>query len=284
MSYPNLSTELLKTFVTVVEVDGFNRAGETLHKTQSTISQQIRRLEQEVGESLFLAAGRKRVLSPAGEIFINYARRLLALQDDAIRTVRHTGMETSLSIGLSQGLGEGVLPTLLGQFARSYPGITLSVESGFSGTLKQRFDRGEFDLILTLEGSPDGGQILATEDMVWIGAEGFEWSAARPLPLAGFSNPCQFSDASMQALDAAGIPWTLVYTTTSLQGLMAAVRAGLGVTVRARHAVGEGTEILTPRIKLPDLPEISVVLRHRSSAVAAELLTESVAAARIEVS
>lgn len=272
MTYPNLSTELLRTFVTVVDVDGFIRASETLHKTQSTVSQHIKRLEQELGEVLFMAAGRKRVLSPSGEILITYARRMLALQDDAVRAVRQTGIEETLSIGLSHGIGEGVLPELLGQFSRSYPGVKLNIETAYSEEILSRYERGEFHLTLTLEQQPSGGDTLATEDLVWIGATGFSWDGQRPLPLASFTAPCSILETTTTALNDAGIAFDLTYKTTSLPSLMAAVRAGFAIAVRARHAVTAGTEVLTPRLPLPPMPKASIVMRHRSSAAASDLL------------
>ena len=119
--------------------------------------------------------------------------------------------------------------------------------------------------------------------MVWIGQENFHWQdTTHPLPLAAFTEPCQFRNASIQALDQAGIPWRIIFNANSLSGLMAAVRTGLAVTVRARHAVTAGTEILSPRLPLPDLPRIQLVLRNRSVSATSELLADILAENRIQ--
>lgn len=275
MRQPNLSAELLRTFVTINDTGGFIRAAEHLHKTQSTVSQHVKRLEQEVQSTLFSPDGRSRVLTPAGEIFLGYARRMLALQDEAIIAVTEPSAEEEVRLGVSHSLSEGVLPEILGQFTTAYPNIRMEVETGFSADLLKDFDSGEYDLILTMETQPSGGQILGSELLVWIGREGFEWSPARPLPFASYGGSCPFRQLGARLLDQAGIPWKQVYSTNSLSGLMAAVRAGLAVTVRAKNAVSAGTEILTPRIDLPKLPHVEVVLRHRASGKAIKRLAKT---------
>lgn len=275
MKQPNFSSELLLTFVTIIETGGFIRAAEHLYKTQSTISQHIKRLQQEVGTELFTLSGRRQVLTPAGEIFLGYAKRMLALQNEAVSAVMQTSIKDKIRIGVSHSISEGIFPELLGRFARSYPGVEMEVEIGNSLDIIQAYDQGKYDLSLTLEKELTGGELLGTEDMVWIGKEGFEWSPSFPLPLSSYQDPCHFRQASIHALDQAGIPWQMVYSANSLTGLMAAVRAGLAVTVRARNAVSAGTEIITPRIDLPELPQVQVVLRNRTGSKASELLASA---------
>lgn len=285
MRQPSISSEWLRTFITIVDAGGFIRAAEHLHKTQSTISQHIRRLEEETGTTLFTAQGRRRVLTPAGEAFNGYARKMLDLQNEAMLAIRQTAIEGEIRLGVSHSLSEGIFPILLGRFAASYPHVRISVTTDHSHALIQAFDRGEYDLTLTLEQGTTSGKVLGTEEMVWIGPENFHWQDnSQPLPLAAFTEPCQFRTASTQALDQAGIPWQIIYNANSLSGLMAAVRSGLAVTVRARHAVTAGTEILTPRLVLPELPGIQVVLRNRSVSAASELMADILSGNRIQAS
>lgn len=268
----NMSTELLRTFVTVVEQEGFIKAGEYLYKTQSTISQHIQRLEQELGCSLFIPQGRKRVLNAQGEIFLSYAKRLLALQQEAQLAVAQTTIEAVVRVGVSRSLSEQIVPELLAQLARLYPSLRLLVDTGHSSDLIQGYETGLYDLVLTLERTPHAGKILGQDQMVWIGKEGYEWDKTKPLPLAAFAPPCQFRDLSTQVLDQAGIAWQMIYSTNSLTSLMASVRLGLAVTVRARNAMINQTEILTPRLALPALPPIYVVLRHRNLSEAEQII------------
>ncbi|MGH1538977.1 MAG: LysR substrate-binding domain-containing protein [Arenicella sp.] len=275
MRQANLSTELLRTFITIIEVDGFNRAAKHLHKTQSTISQNIKRLEQEVGTELFVSQGRRKVLSPGGELLLGYAKRMLTLQDDALSAIRQTQLSDSIRMGISSSLSEGVLTEILTQFTRCYPEIKLSVETGYSKTLIERYHAGEYDLTLTLEQGMTEGEVLAVEKVVWVGPHGFEWSNSRPLPIAAFEHPCQFRSILTKSLNDAEIPWQMVYSANSHSAVMASVRAGLGITVRNESSVWEDTEILTPRMTLPTLPKIQLALRNRTKHQASELMANA---------
>lgn len=270
----NLNTELLRSFVTVVEQDGFIRASEYLYKTQSTISQHIQRLEQELDTVLFMPIGRKRTLTPTGEIFLGYAKRLLALQQEAQLAVAQTHIQGEVRIGLSRSLGEHLIPDLLSEFTRYYPAVRLFIDTGYSTDLLQAYHQGLYDLILTLELKPSEGTILGNTQMVWIGRQGYEWDQHQPLALAAYAPPCQFREMCTQVLDQAGIAWQLAFNTNSLNSLMSAVRLGLAVTVRTSHTLVEDTEILTPRLALPKLPALAIVLHNRNITEAENLLTE----------
>jgi DNA-binding transcriptional LysR family regulator len=141
MRQPNISTELLQTFITVIEQGGFNRAALRLYKTQSTISQHIRKLESELGVSLFAVEGRRK-LTPMGEQFFSYAKRWLALQEEAVFALAKMELQGEVRIGVSHSLSEGVLPELLARFARTYPQVNLLVETGGSADLIQGYAQG----------------------------------------------------------------------------------------------------------------------------------------------
>ncbi|MDJ0741100.1 MAG: LysR substrate-binding domain-containing protein [Gammaproteobacteria bacterium] len=275
----NLSSELLRTFVTVVDVDGFNRAAERLHKTPSTVSQQIQRLEAELGVALFEPHGRKRRLSAAGERFVGYAKRLLALQEAAVAAVNPQGPGGEIRLGVSHGLSEGAFADVLGGFARRYPGVRLHVDVGFSCDLAAAFERAEYDAVLTLRTAARGpGRVLGSAPLQWIVADDLAWDPATPLPLAVFAEPCAFRGLAVAALDEAGIPWAIRYTTGSLPGLMAAVRSGLGVTLRTQHALVDGCRVADPALGLPRLPRVDVVFRRARRSAEGALLEELFAA------
>lgn len=273
---PNLTTDLLRTFVTVVDLDGFNNAARRLHKTQSTVSQQIRRLEQELGHPLFVAQGRKRRLTAAGERFVGHARRLLSMQEAAVAALGEGAMEGELRLGVAQGLSEGPFPELMARFARDYPRVRLHVHTGFTRDLAAAFAQGDYDLILIVRRGGDvpdtgplaglgRGRVLGQARLAWIGAEAAGMGLPGediPLPLATFAPPCNFRQTAVDALNGAGIPWRVAYTTTSLPGLMAAVKNGLGVTARTEHALVPGTRLLPASCGLPELPPVDVVLYH----------------------
>ncbi len=285
---PNLTTDLLRTFVTVVDLDGFNSAARRLHKTQSTVSQQIRRLEEELGHRLFAAQGRKRRLTAAGERFVSHARRLLSMQEAAVAALGEGALEGELRLGVAQGLSEGPFPELMARFARDYPRIRLHVHTGFTRDLAAGFAAGDYDLMLIVRrsralgasepavGTLTGlgpGRILDQARLRWIAAEDTEqWDRDAPLPLATFAPPCTFRQSAVDALNGAGIPWRVAYTTTSLPGLMAAVKNGLGITARTEHALVPGTRVLAAACGLPELPPVDVVLHQTGRSRVGDLL------------
>ncbi len=276
MPYPNLTTELLRTFVTVVDEAGFIRAAERLHKTQSTVSQQIRRMEQELGVDLFRSEGRKRVLTPSGETMLGYARQLLSLQEDALAAITEQSAQGELRIGVSLSLTESMLPSILARFKRHNPGIRLNVQTDYSNSVCEDYDQDQYDLALILrrDRTQVKGELLGYEPLVWIGPAGYQWSKNRPLPLVLLNTPCLFREATMQALDSTDISWRTEYSTTSFTSLMAAVRAELGVTVRAQGALTDGMENIGSRLGLPELPPVYIELRYRPHTPGCEQLAQ----------
>ncbi|WP_417532805.1 LysR substrate-binding domain-containing protein [Marinobacterium stanieri] len=276
MPYPNLSTELLRTFVTVVDEDGFIRAAERLHKTQSTVSQQVRRLEQELDVELFRSEGRKRVLTPSGETMLGYARQLLSLQEDALAAITEQSAQGELRIGVSLSLTESMLPSILARFKRHNPGIRLNVQTDYSNSVCEDYDRDQYDLALILrrDRTQVKGELLGYEPLIWIGPSGYQWSKNRPLPLVLLNTPCLFREATMQALDSTDISWRTEYSTTSFTSLMAAVKAELGVTVRAQGALTDGMENIGSRLGLPELPPVYIELRYRTHIPGSEQLAQ----------
>ena len=276
MSFPNVSSELLRTFVTVVEADGFLRAAERLHKTQSTVSQHVHRLEQEIGTKLFQPDGRKRRLTLAGEIFHGYARRMLDLQDAALAAIAGPQIDGELRLGVTNSLSDGPFPQILARFTRAYPQVRINVQIAYSADLKAGYDRGEFDAVLVLEehGRTMAGLVLETSPLVWIGPGEFDWDGREPLPIATFDRPCGFHQATIDALDRARIPWRLVYATSNVTGLIAAVRAGIAVTARTSHAVQPGTALVQDILGLPPLPIYDVVLHRAQTMPAGDVLEQ----------
>lgn len=273
MAHPNISSELLRTFISVVESGGFTRAAEQLHKTQSTVSQQMQRLEAEVGTPLFSSLGRKRILTREGEMMLSYARRLLSLQDDAISALNSHQQQGELRIGISPSLVDGTLPQLLASFSKACPGIALDAQTDYSSALQQGFDQGQYDLILglTLNPTTNSGEILRTETMRWIGPAGYQPLPGQQLPLASLSAPCLFRHSAIDSLNQAGIPWRQLYTTTSNTSLMAAVSHGLAITARPRSAARYDAQPLDTDW-LPALPNIHILLRSRQQSTVAQTL------------
>src|SRR5579859_5970597 len=246
---PNLDMDVLRTFVTGIELGSFAKAAERLARSPSTISAQLKKLEAQIGVPLLHKAGRGLALTEAGEALLAYARRLLDLHDEAVAAVRDVTVAGWVRLGVQEDFAEGLLPPVLGRFARTYANVRIEVRVARNADLLERVIRGQLDLAL-LWGVHDAvpyGEQLAEVPMVWIGP-----AAHRPvigdldqqLPLVVFEAPCLFRSAGTTALDTRGLAWRIVFTSPSLAGLWAATAAGLGVTIRTPIGIPAGVRIL----------------------------------------
>ncbi|CAA2099502.1 HTH-type transcriptional regulator GltR [Methylobacterium bullatum] len=265
MSLPvNLDMDVLRTFVTGIELGSFARAASRLGRSPSAISLQLRKLEDQVGQVLVQKQGRGLVLTEAGETMIGYARRLLELNDAALSALGSPALSGRVRIGLPQDFAETWLPETLGRFARLHPGVRIDAHVDRNATLRSRLDEGQLDLALLWDedGGEREGAVLGTLPMAWIGPRrGVTPGTDRPLPLVLFGSPCIFRHATLNALDAAAISWRISFSSPGLAGLWAAVSAGLGLTVRTPHGLPASLTALDPEESgLPRLPSLSLHL------------------------
>ena len=259
----NLDLDVLRTFVTGHDLGTFAAAAERLGRSQSALSLQLRKLETQAGQSLLRKDGRGLALTPAGEIMLSYARRMLELNDEAVAAVRGTAMEGWVRLGLVQDFAESWLPALLGRFARAHPGVRVEARVDRGAVLAAATARGELDLALVWGDLPGPQRTeLAGVPIVWVGSGQHAIAATRPLPLVTFEPPCVFRDAAVQALDRAGIPWRIAFTSPSLAGLWAAVEAGLGLTPRTRRSIPSRLTVLAGGNALPRMDAMAGLSLH----------------------
>jgi DNA-binding transcriptional LysR family regulator len=249
-----LDLDVLRTFMTGHDLGSFAAAAERLGRSQSALSLQLRKLEAQTGQVLLRKDGRGLALTPAGEIMLSYARRMIELNDEAVAAVRGVAVEGWVRLGLVQDFAESWLPSLLGRFARAHPGVRVEARVDRGAVLAAGVAKGELDLALVWGDLPGPNRTeLTTMPIAWIGAPQHQISALRPLPLVTFEPPCVFRDAAVRALDQAGIPWRVTFTSPSLAGLWAAVEAGLGITPRAPHSTPARLTVLAGDRRLPKL-------------------------------
>ncbi|HJW06438.1 MAG TPA: LysR substrate-binding domain-containing protein [Rhodanobacter sp.] len=263
MSLPNLDMDAMRTLVAILQLGSLGRAAQKIGRSPSAASQQIRKLESQLGQPLFRKQGRNMVLTESGELVHSYARRILELNDEAARSVAGRSVEGAVRFGLPGDFAETWLPAALGQFKRAHPAVRVDVEVERNGRLLERLDRGEFDLVLAMgHGNRPDARRLATLPMTWIGPAGTEavLKADAPLDLALYNAPCFFRRAGIEALDQAAIPWRLAYATASLQSLWAGVAAGLGITLRTTAGIPSSLMRLDERHGLPPLPVVELCL------------------------
>lgn len=266
----NLPTDFLRSFVAGVDLGGLSAAATRLGRSASTLSLQIDRLEEIAGTALFTRKGRGLALTEAGAALLPYARRMLALNDEALTRLADLGaMAGWLRLGLAEDLAEGWLPGLLGRFTRAHPELRLELQSGRGSQLTASLAAGDLDLALfwTPDGTVSPGDAcLQTLPIRWIGAQGQLPPASGPLPLLAMSSPCHVRDRAITALEAEGRDWHLALSSHGLAGIWAAARAGLGITPRAIAApLPEGLAPLPDSAGLPGLGETHLILRHASA-------------------
>lgn len=274
MSLPNLDMAALRSLVAILHRGGLARAAERIGRSPSAISQQMRKLELQLGEPLFRKQGRRVVLTEAGDRIHAYARRILELNDEAVQAVRGAAVDGTVRFGLPGDFAESWLPMALGKFRKAYPAVRVDVLVERNGLLLERLDRGELDLVLAMNRSGRAdAERLATLPMTWIGPAG-TGEVVRPdavLDLALYQPPCFFREAGTAALDKAGIAWRPAFVTASLHSLWAGVAAGLGITVRTGADLPPSLMRLDERHGLPPLPSVDLCLHGAAGRASAAL-------------
>ena len=241
MRIPDLDLDLLRGFVTVAERGGFTAAAQALGLTQSAVSLKIKRLEDVVQRRVLDRTSRSVVLTRDGETLLAYARRILALNDEAVRRMIAPPVAGRLRLGVADHFVPRNLAPLLARFARTYPEVALEVEVGRSHELRTAQEKGALDLVLgkRRDGETEGRPIW-TEAVVWVAAAGWAAPEGRPLPLAMLPPGCMFRDRALAALARAGLAFEVVYVSASLLGVAAAAQAGFALSVLGRSGLPPG--------------------------------------------
>jgi DNA-binding transcriptional LysR family regulator len=277
---PPFDFDLLRTFVAIVDNAGFTRAAERIGRTQSTVSLQIKKLEEGLGRPVFERSGRELLLTADGEVLLTYARQILHLADEARSRILEPDVEGTIRLGTPEDFATVYLPDVLARFARAHPRVTLDVNCNFSFNLLEGFSRGEYDLILVKREplGPAGGVAVWRDVLVWVSGQQLVLDPGQPIPLALAPAPDVYRKRALASLQSAGRNWRIVYTSLSSEGLQAAVRAGLGVTVLSKDMVPPGLKLLGPDQDLPQLPDTEIALYRAPGRLsrATELLAEHI--------
>mgnify|MGYP002713114351 CR=1 FL=1 len=263
---PILDNELLHTFVAIADNGGFTRAAEVVHRSQSAVSMQMKKLEEMVGRPLFEKSGRSMILTPDGEILLNFARRILRLHEEAVSTLQQPEMVGSVRIGIPDDYVAAFIPRIISSFAKCYPMIQVEVVCNHSEILSKAVKSGEYDLVIVTS-LPDNmeGEMLRREHTVWATSRNHVVHEENPLPLVLFQPGCIFRHWAMKALDRSGRPYRVAYSSPSITGIEAIVGSGLGVTVLASSIVTENMRVLTTAEGFPELPESALTLLRSSA-------------------
>jgi DNA-binding transcriptional LysR family regulator len=256
----NLDLGTLRSFVTIADSGSMTRAASRLFMTQSAISMQIKRLESSLGFSVFDRSSQGMKPTAEGEQLLQYANRMLAINDEAMGRLTSPDYEGTVRLGAPCDIIYPHIPGALREFSRDFPRVQLSFSSARTQVLKQQFDLGQQDVILTTERQAGpGGRVLSTQPLLWTGAEdGVAWKK-RPLPIC-FSRNCSFRPVATAALDDAGIAWVDVVSSDDDLATDAMSAADLGVSAQMECVMDSGREAIRHGGQLPELPEFSIVL------------------------
>ncbi|WP_176084128.1 LysR substrate-binding domain-containing protein [Martelella sp. HB161492] len=259
-----LDNDILRTFVAIAETGSFAAAAEAVFRTPSAVSMQIKRLEEQVGTTLFLREARSVRLTQGGERLLGYARRMLALSNEAMAHFRTPDIEGVVRLGATDDIGERILPGMLKRFAEVYPGVTVDVTIDNSIGLYPRLREQRIDLALVNSGCDSlqsmNHEVLMAERLVWVGAKGGAAYLQDPLPVSMWDQGCAWRREAVRQLEAAGRPYRLAYLSASTMVQRVAVESDLAVAPMARYYVGDDMDVLGEEHGLPRLGEYEIHL------------------------
>ena len=260
---PAFDIDALRTVVAGVDLGSFARAAIHLGRSQSAISMQLKKLDHQAGTQLFVRKGRGLVPTEAGEALVAYARRIVALNDEAALALGAAATTASVRLGLPQDFFDDVMPATLTSFHRCHDNVHVEVRAGENHSIAEEVRAGRLDAAIAFfrPGSPADGTVLCELPMRWLGhAKSAEHIGSGPLPLVLFNHPCLFRQATLATLEQRGLRWRPALTTPSLPGIWAALRSGLGIAVRTEHGRPADISCLGTEHGLPDLPGIELRL------------------------
>ncbi|WP_281405509.1 MULTISPECIES: LysR substrate-binding domain-containing protein [unclassified Mesorhizobium] len=257
----NLDTTLMRTFVTVADKASMTAAANALHLTQGAVSQQVRRLEEALGRSLFERDRRGLRLTSAGERLFGKAKRLLSLNDEIWAEMAANAVAGQVRFGVPYDLVGTTLAPVLKAYAQTYPQVEISLVCASSPELAAALAAGTIDLAVIEErvGASDG-ECLAIDRLVWVGAKGGLARAKRPLPVSMVADSCAFRPVVLSALHEHGLEWRTVFENGNIDATTATVRSDLAVTTWLASTVPADLDILPSESGLPPLPNFSINL------------------------
>ncbi len=252
----NLPTNLLRSFVAIVDTGSMLNASEQVFVTQSALSLQIKRLEELVQQTLFLREGRRLSLTPAGELLLDYARRVLILHDEAVAAVSAGQFAGPARVGMVQDFADTLLTGLLASFAELHPDAQIFARVAGTAELQTLLERRQLDILLGFSAGNDPNAI-AVAPMQWYGNA--DLLSRSVVPLAVLEKPCRFREAAIRSLEDEGRPYRITVETPNLSTLRAAVKAGLGVTCRTHLFINDSLPEITEY--LPPLPKVACIIQ-----------------------
>jgi DNA-binding transcriptional LysR family regulator len=261
----NISTDSLRTFVMVVEVGGFAKAGDLLGLSQPAVSLQVKRLEDLLGYKLFKKQGQRQVLNQYGELLLPMAKQMVQHNDAILQLFTSESVTGKVRLGIPSEFAARILPSIIGDFVALYPEVSLEVKSRLSKHLLSDERQDQFDLVLALNEQLDSEKfpIFIQDQLVWVGD--LSLAQNETVTLVTAPEGCIYRRRATQALEKAGIKYRIVYSNADLTGLIAALKEGLGITVLAKSTVPNDLTYQLHTKHLPALGSIGISLVKTAS-------------------
>jgi DNA-binding transcriptional LysR family regulator len=266
-----LQIGLLKTFLAIIDTGGFTSASQRVHRTQSAISMQVKRLEDTIGQPLFERTGRSFRITAEGEVMVPYARRLLKLHEETVAAMIKPNVAGAVKIGIIDDYALRFLPNILSRFAAAYPQVQVTVRCEPTSLLVPALENGELDLVLVNGNPGEDGEIIRHDQAVWVTSANHLTHEEDPLPLAVFHAECIFRKWALEALDAINRRYRVAYQSPSVAGIIATVSAGLAVAILFDSVAPQEFRRLRSDDGFPELPTATIFLKrapgHSTAAV-----------------
>lgn len=269
----DLDISSLRSFLAVAENNNVTHAAARRHLTQSAVSQQIKKIEEQLGLALFDRHGKSLRLSKKGSAFLPYAQQIVDANDRSVSFAMGTAFEETIALGVPHDIVASMLPEALEQFHLARPDVRVVLVSGASRNLVRKLENGELDMALTTDTRPsDIADQLRRDPLVWLGKSGGRAYLKRPLSVALGSSACPFRAAATEALDAAEIPWRAITQVGSLEPVFATLLSDMAVSPFLRGTGPAGTREVEEG--LPKLPSFYIHLRQRNETALTNILAD----------
>jgi DNA-binding transcriptional LysR family regulator len=256
-----LDADQLKTLVAIADTGSFTRAASDVNKTQAAVSMQMRRLEETAGRRLFVKNGRQNRLTPDGQHLLDYARRIIRLNNEAMALLNEPELAGFVRIGTPDDYAERFLPPIFAGFSRTHPFVVVVVACESSSALMEKIHEGKIDLaIATHKDCGSHGEVIRRERLCWVTSPRHKVEEMDTIPLALGAANCSWRADATQALDQVKRPHRILYSSPSAAALTAAVLSGLAISVLPESAVRPGMRRLAGDEGFPELPHCDIAL------------------------
>ena len=258
----NIPIDLLRTFLKLIETKSFSQTADMIGRSQSTVSLQMKRLQDIAGLPLTTSSGKDLALTQTGLVMQTYAKKMLDLNDECVRLLEGRSLSGTIRIGIPSDFAIALLPTALGRFSTDFPDVALEVTCRASSDLVQLLEFGELDIVVALDTMHQSRflKCLWSDPVVWVGHVDRQLHALRPLPIVLFPAPCLYRANLLRLLTQEKIPYRVAFASESMAANCSAIEAGLGLTTLSKNSIPPNMRVLSVTTGLPVLPHVTVGL------------------------